>query len=245
MQKLRWNHRERMKHISKCYVNVICWGAEQGWKLTVQRLRAHGCLQRAAPALCHIAVTSRGSACRSSLLLPLRRTLASEQRFCIHLTQWHRQCFGGRLSLSPCKAPGAAVPPSVRSSASSQHCRGSGSSRKLCLPSFCTGVSQALIFTSSVLLDKPACSPGKEAKINRGIPSTLISSFYLKSTSNNLVVKLLKYNAMYYLKYSTNSSYDFELHLLLSGRLAPCSDVWRNQTTNQAGVSSARWWELI
>lgn len=143
------------------------------------------------------------------------------------------------MSLSPCTAPGAAVPPSVRSSASSQYCRGSSSSRKLCFPAFFTGVSQA-----SVLLGKHAIQR-TEAKINRGIPPTFISIFYLKSTSNNLVVKLLRYNAMYYLKYNTNS-YDFELHLLLSGGLAPSSDVWRSQTTNQAeGVSCAHWWELI
>lgn len=149
------------------------------------------------------------------------------------------------MSLLPCKAPGAAVPPSVRSSASSQQCRGSGSSSKLFFPAFFTGVSLALIFTPSVLLGKHAIQR-TEAKINRGIPSTLISTFYLKSTSNNLVVKLLKYNAVYYLKYNTNSTYDFELHLFLSGRLAPSSEVWRNQTINQAeGVSSAHWWELI
>lgn len=113
------------------------------------------------------------------------------------MTQPH--IFGGRMSLSPCKAPGAAVPPSVRRSASSQHCRGSSSGSKLCFPAFFTGVSQAWMFTPSGLHGKYLIQ-GTDAKIDRRIPSIFTSSFYLKSTSNNLVVKLLKYNAMYYFK---------------------------------------------
>lgn len=145
------------------------------------------------------------------------------------------------MNLSPCQAPGAAVPPSVRSSASSQHCRGSIFSRKLCFPAFFTGVSKAWMFAPQYCLVSM-----QSRERNPKLSWTFISSFYLKSTSTNLVVKLLKYNALYYLKYHTNSLYDFELHLLLSGRLAPSSDVWRSQTTNQAeGVSIARWWELI
>lgn len=140
------------------------------------------------------------SACRSSLLLRLQRTLASGHGFCTRLKQSHSQCFGGRTSLSPCKAPGAAVPPSVRSSASSQHCRGSSSSCKLFFPAFFTGVSQAWMFTSSILLGKHAIQ-GMEAKINTGIPATFISSFYLKSTSNNLIIKPLKYYLLFKVRY--------------------------------------------
>lgn len=153
MQKLWWNHREWSKHTFKCYVNVIYWSAEQGWRLALQRLRDHWCLQLTAPALCHIAIISIDSAYVSALLLPLQRTLASGQGSCIHfhpdtvsaLEQGWSSAFEKCLEHQPPHLEGALPAASTAESAAP------GVKR---FPAFFMGVLQAWMFTPSVFLGK-------------------------------------------------------------------------------------------
>lgn len=179
-------YRQWVKHIFKCYIKVIYCSAEQGWKLIVPRLRAHGRLQMPAPTLCHIAITIRDSAWRSSLA-PAEDTSKWARVFASIWWNDTANALEEGWASPLAKRLEQQCPPSVRRSASGQHCRGSSSSRKLCFSAFFTGVSQAWIFTLSVLLGKHAIQ-WTEAKIYRGTPPIFISSFYFKLTSNNLVV---------------------------------------------------------